>query len=300
MRNSGVIYGAAAYSLWGFLPLYLKFIPATPQWQLMAHRLVWSFVFLVVIISLRRNWQWLKEIGNRRTIGVYVLASVLLMVNWSIYLWGVTSGYVLEASLGYFINPLVNVLLGVVFLKEKLRPFQWLPVFLAAMGVLYLTLSQGSLPWLALALAFTFGIYGFVKKKAPLNSLHGLTLETSVMLIPMAGALLAAEAVGTGVFGHLGMPGDLLLLFLGVITAVPLLLFSAAAQMVPLTTMGILQYLSPTISFVTGIVVFHEPFSYSKWVGFSLIWLALVFYSGEGIFQTRKNIVKSRQPSQAV
>ncbi len=296
----GILYGAAAYSLWGFLPLYLKFIPAIPQWQLMAHRLVWSFVFLMIILSIRGNWDWVKSVKNRRTVQIYVLASLLLMVNWSIYLWGVTSGFVLEASLGYFINPLVNVLLGVVFLKERLRPSQWLPVGVAALGVIYLTIAQGTPPWLALALAITFGVYGFVKKKAPLNSLYGLTLETSVMLAPMAIALIVAERVGAGVFGHLGMPGDGLLLLLGVITAVPLLLFSAAAQMVPLTMMGILQYLSPTISFITGILVFHEPFTPARLVGFSLIWLALVLFSAEGFLQTRKSALRTRQNQEVV
>ena len=182
--NKGVLSALAAYLIWGIFPVYWKLLTNVPALQIMTHRVVWSFVFVTILLSLRRDWAGLRQAINRRTVVIYLLAGILLAVNWLTYIWSVNAGFILESSLGYFINPLVSVLLGVVFLREKLRPWQWAAVGLAALGVIYLTIAHGSLPWISLVLAFTFGMYGFIKKLAPLGSLNGLTLETALILVP--------------------------------------------------------------------------------------------------------------------
>jgi chloramphenicol-sensitive protein RarD len=209
-------------------------------------------------------------------------------VNWLVYIWAVNAGFVVETSLGYFINPLVNVFFGVVFLHERLRPLQWVPFGLAGMGVLYLTITYGSLPWIALALAFTFGLYGLVKKLAPLGSFYGLTMETAILLIPALLFLILADVRSTGAFGHAGLATNALFAFTGVVTAVPLLLFGAAVRKINLSLLGILQYLAPTCQFLIGVLVYQEPFTPSRLVGFSLIWVALLFYTLEGMVERRK------------
>jgi chloramphenicol-sensitive protein RarD len=194
----------------------------------------------------------------------------------------VNAGFIVETSLGYFINPLVNVLIGVVILGERLRPMQWVPIGLAAGGVLYLTISYGALPWIALSLAFTFGLYGLVKKTAPLGSLHGLTLETGILFLPALATLVFLEANGEAAFLNVGLPSDLLMLSTGVLTTVPLLMFSMAARRIPLSLVGILQYIAPTFQFLLGVFVYGEPFTEARMVGFGLVWTALILYWGEG------------------
>ena len=293
--NKGVLSALAAYLIWGIFPLYWKMLTNVPAMQIMTHRVVWSFVLMVVVISLRRDWPGLRaSINSRRTVLVYLLAGVLLAVNWLVYIWSVNAGFILESSLGYFINPLVSVLLGVVFLRERLRPWQWMAVGLAALGVLYLTVSVGRLPWISLVLATTFGLYGFIKKQAPLSSMNGLTLETGLIFLPALGFLLLAEANGTGVFGHISPFQNTLLILTGVVTAIPLLLFSEGARRIPLSTLGLLQYVSPTMQFLIGVLVFHETFTHERMVGFSIIWLALILYSAEGL------IMRQRMPRAAV
>ncbi len=228
-----------------------------------------------------------------RVLLTYTLTAVLLSVNWLIFIYGINSGQVVETSLGYFINPLLSVALGVVFLRERLRPMQWFPVGLAALGVLYLTLQYGSLPWIALGLAFSFGVYGLIKKIAPLGSLHGLSLETGIIFIPALLYLLYAESQGNGSFGHLGLNVTLLLAFAGVITALPLLLFGLAARSIPLTMLGILQYIAPTVQFLLGIFLYQEPFTVTRLVGFSIIWLALLIFTVEGLYERRKRIASA-------
>jgi chloramphenicol-sensitive protein RarD len=200
----------------------------------------------------------------------------------------VNAGFIVETSLGYYINPLISVLLGVVFLRERLRPLQWLPVALAAAGVVYLTVNYGQLPWIALTLAFSFGTYGLVKKTAPLNSVNGLTLETGILFLPAALFLLVTEINGEGAFLHTGLQSDLLMIGAGLATTVPLLLFSAAAQRIPLSMVGILQYIAPTIQLLLGVLVYGEPFDQTQWVGFGLVWTALAVYSFEGFYHRRK------------
>jgi len=286
--NKGVFYAASAYIIWGFFPIYFKLLHSVPAIQIVAHRVVWSFVFLMAVIFLGRQFASFGTKLKLRNILLYTLAGILLGTNWLTYVWGVNAGYVVEASLGYFINPLVSILLGMVFLKEKLRPLQWLPVTLAAIGVTYLTLSYGALPWIALVLAFSFGLYGLVKKVAPLNSLHGLTLETGALFIPALGFLLFSEANGTGAFIHLGWSTTILLALAGVITSIPLLLFAAGARRVSLTTIGLLQYFSPTLQFLIGVLVYHEDFTQGRVIGFTIIWIALVIFSMESYITRRR------------
>ena len=288
--NKGVLSALAAYLIWGIFPVYWKLLTNVPALQIMTHRVVWSFVFVTILLSLRRDWAGLRQAINRRTVVIYLLAGILLAVNWLTYIWSVNAGFILESSLGYFINPLVSVLLGVVFLREKLRPWQWAAVGLAALGVIYLTIAHGSLPWISLVLAFTFGMYGFIKKLAPLGSLNGLTLETALILVPALAYLLLAEANGTGAFGHLSAFQNVLLVLTGVVTAIPLLLFSEGARRIPLATLGLLQYVSPTLQFLFGVLVYHEAFTHERVIGFSIIWVALALYSAEGLLVRQRTL----------
>ena len=286
--NKGIITAASAYILWGFLPLYFKFVHDVPALETTAHRVVWSVLLLVVILVVRRDFGAFRASLNRRTLLIFGGSAALLAVNWLIYVYGVTSGYVVETSLGYFINPLVNVVLGTIFLGERLRPTQWIPVGLAALGVTYLTFSLGSLPWIALALAFTFGLYGLVRKVAPLGSRYGLTLETGLLFIPAAAYLATLEFNGTAYFGHAGLATTILLALLGVVTAVPLLLFASGARQVPMTTLGLLQYIAPTLQFLTGVFLYGEPVTPARMMGFAIIWTALAIYSLEGFLARRR------------
>ena len=290
--NKGVIFATGAYLIWGFIPLYFKIIDEVPALQILGHRAIWCFIFLIVLILYRKEWRdFLGAISNRKTLLFGVLAAVLLTINWLTYIWGVNNGFIVETSLGYFINPLVSVVLGVVFLRENLRPFQWIAVSIAALGVLYLTISYGALPWIALALAFSFGSYGLAKKTSSLNSLKGLTLETGILFIPMAAFLVFSEIQGVGVFGHKPFSLSLLLALTGVVSGVPLLLFGGAAQRINLTTLGILQYIAPTCQFLIGVLLYREPFTLSRFIGFSIIWLALIIFTTEGVLQHRRHTV---------
>jgi chloramphenicol-sensitive protein RarD len=288
--NRGILYAAGAYLLWGFLPVYWKALQSVSATQILSHRIVWSVVFLAALITWRRDWPILRQaIATPKTLFVGFLAACLLTVNWLTYIWGVNAGFVVETSLGYFINPLVNVLLGVLFLRERLRPWQWLPVGLATAGVLYLTLSYGSLPWIALTLAFSFGLYGLIKKTASLGALTGLMLETGILFSPAILNLLYLGNQGAGAFGSQGLATDALLAGTGIVSALPLLLFGMGARRIHLITLGILQYIAPTCQFLLGVLVYGEPFTQARLVGFGLIWAALVIYSAEGIVAHRKS-----------
>ena len=287
--NKGILAGAAAYALWGFFPIYFHALKDVSAVQVTAHRIVWSFLFLMLLVAARRELPALKAALTRRILLAYLAAGLLLSINWLAFVWGVGSGYVVEASLGYFINPLVSVVLGVVFLRERLRPAQWVPVTLAAAGVVYLTVSLGSPPWLALLLAFTFGFYGLTKKLAPLGSLPGLTLETGAIFVPALAFLLFEQAGGSGAFIQAGLLTTVLLALIGVVTAIPLLLFATAAKNVPLSTMGLLQFISPTIQFLIGVFLYGEPFTSGQVVGFAIIWAALILFSVESYLARRRS-----------
>jgi len=281
--KKGLIFVFSAYALWGFFPIYFKFLHEAPALQIMAHRVTWSFLFLILVIISKKEFSKLRKSLNKKIIITYTIAGTLLAINWLTYVWGVNAGFVVETSLGYFINPLVSVVLGVVFLKEKLRNLQWLPVLLATIGVVYLTIDHGSIPWIALVLASTFGTYGLFKKIAPLPSIQGLTVETGAVLIPALAFLIFVEFNGTAAFGHASPPTTFLLALSGIITAIPLIFFASGAPKVPLTTIGILQYIAPTIQFLIGVFIYDEPFTRGQLIGFSIVWLALIIFSIEGL-----------------
>lgn len=286
--RKGVLFTILAYALWGFFPIYFKALQAVPAFQIMSHRVVWSFVFLVIFLAARKELRTLLTALTRRTLLIYLGAGLLLGANWLTYVWAVNDGRIVETSLGYFINPLVSVMLGVVLLRERLRALQWLPVGLAAAGVTYLTINYGALPWVALVLAFTFGLYGLIKKIAPLGPRKGLALETALIFLPTFGFLVFEEVRGVGAFVHAGWQPTLLMMASGVVTSIPLLLFAAGVRAVPLTTIGLLQYIAPTLQFLIGVFIYGEPFTQVSAVGFSLIWLALIVFTVENLVHNQK------------
>ena len=276
--NQGLLLAVGAYSCWGLLPIYWKLLGHVPTTQLLCHRIVWSFVTLVVFLTLTKRLYGLRSALGPSVWKSYGVASLLIGINWFIYVWSVNTGFIVEASLGYFINPLLSVLLGVVFVGERLRPLQWLPLGLALTGVAYLTVSYGRPPWIALTLAVTFSLYGLVKKKAPLGAFEGLSLETGLLLLPAMAFLGWSEANDSGVFLHASRGSDLLLLGAGLVTTAPLVMFAAAAHRIPLSMIGILQYIAPTIQFLLGVFLYHEPFSTTQLTGFSLVWAAVALF----------------------
>lgn len=287
--NKGTLAGIGAYIFWGLFPIYWRSLESVPAIEILANRIVWSLVFMVILLVLQKDLLWWKgTLRNRRLLLTYTLAAILLSANWFTYIWAVNAGYVVEASLGYFINPLVNFLLGVLFFKEKLRGGQVAAVILAVLGVLYLTFNYGSLPWISLVLAFSFGFYGLIKKIAPLELMHGFSLETAVMFVPALAFLLFRGISGEGAFATQGPAVSTLLILAGPVTSIPLLLFGYAARRIPLSMLGFIQYIAPTLQFLLGVYVYNEPFPASRLVGFCIIWLALLFYSLEGVFYNRK------------
>ena len=277
-------YGVAAYSLWGLLTLYWRLFPHVPAIQVLSHRIVWSFVVLTVLVEA--SWRQRRAVLHSITPGVvvlYAVAAVLIGANWFLYVFSVNNGFIVESSLGYFMTPLVNVLMGVAVFRERLRAMQWLAVAFAFGGMLWLTLAYGTLPWIGLALAASFGSYGLVKKKATLPSLEGLTVETAVLVLPAILYLAALNRNGDGAYLHSGTATDFLLAAGGIVTVVPLLLFATAVRRVPLSVIGILQYIAPTIQFLLGVYAFHEPFTRSQLTGFGLVWLGLVVFTLDSV-----------------
>jgi chloramphenicol-sensitive protein RarD len=285
----GVLYGASAYLLWGLFPLYWPLLEPAGALEVLAHRILWSLVVVAVLLAATRRTAALKAaVADRRRLLRLALAAVVIAVNWGTYIYGVTSEQVVETSLGYFVNPIVTVLLGVVVLGERLRPAQWTALGAAFVAVLVLTVENGSPPWIALVLAFSFGAYGLLKKTAGVGAVEGLALETAVLL-PVAALYVTVLGVsGDGTFGGEGAGHAGLLALSGVITAVPLLLFGAAASRVPLTTLGILQYLAPTMQFLLGVTLFDEPLPLAKLVGFVLVWLGLVLFTADLVRHHRR------------
>ena len=281
--NPGLVYAALAFVWWGLFPLYFRLVTTVPAPEVLAHRVVWCLLFLGAVLTWRRQWGWLRPVLRRpRVLAAFVASALLIGVNWLVYILAVLHGHVLEASLGYFITPLVNVLLGVTLLHERLRRWQWVALAIAAFGVLWLTVQAGRPPWIALALAVSFGGYGLLRKIAALGALEGLTLET-MLLAPLALAVLGiAWQNGSASFPAPDALTNVWMLALGPITAVPLLLFAAGARRLSMATLGIVQYIGPSIQFVLGVTVFHEPFSAGRLVGFVCIWLALVVYTLDG------------------
>jgi chloramphenicol-sensitive protein RarD len=295
LKNSGTLVAFLSYVLWGFLPLYWHALKALPAAEILAHRIVWSLVFILGVLALTRRWGWLGDVRRRPSAyGRYVVTAVILALNYGVYLWANNSGHLVEASLGYFINPLVNVLLGMIFLRERLRPWQAAAVLIALTGVVYLTVDYGRLPWIALTLALSFGTYGLLRKTAGLGSIEGLTLEMAVLFLPSLAYLLVLAGQGAGAFGHSSAGTTLLLLGAGAATAVPMLMFTYGARRVTMTTLGILQYVAPTLQFLIGVYAFGEPFDESRLIGFAIIWAALAIYWIEGFAIYRRNQVSAR------
>jgi chloramphenicol-sensitive protein RarD len=287
-QRRGTWYAVAAYLLWGFVPIYWKWLDTIPALQLICHRIVWSCALLIVIVTMSHDWGTLRDnVRSPRVIAIYTAAAITVSINWFVYVWAVNAGFIVQTALGYFINPLVSVLLGVLVFRERLRPWQWASIALASSGVLYLTFFYGSLPWIALALAVSFGTYGVLKKVAPLGAVPGLTVETGILLIPAAIYLLYVDRTGSGGFGHAGLARTLLMVGAGPVTTVPLLLFAAGVRRVPLSAMGMLQYITPTMQFLIGVWLYHEPFTRTQWVGFGMVWVALMMYALEG-YVTRR------------
>ena len=287
--NAGVLYAGLAYVAWGLLPIFFKQLSNVNALEVVAHRVVWSLVFLLCVLAVLQRRAWLRDITRQpRVLLAFAVSALLLSANWTVYVWAVQNAHVLDASLGYFILPLIYVVIGFVFLRERPRPVQWLAVAVAAAGVVWLTVQAGRLPWVALVLAVTFGIYGLLRKLAPLGALEGLTLETLV-LFPLAAGLLAWWAWhGQGAIVQGNAPTIGWLLLAGPLTAIPLLLFAAGARRIPMATLGILQYISPSIQMLVGVFLYGEAFDTVRALGFYLIWLALAIYSLDSLWSARK------------
>jgi chloramphenicol-sensitive protein RarD len=274
----GYLYAITAYVLWGFFPIYWKQLGDVPAGEIILHRILWSLAFLLGLGLMRRRWGWLRELYRhpRRTL-ILAVAALFLATNWLVYVWGVNHGFVVQASLGYFITPLISVLLGVVLLGERLRRMQWLAVGLAAVGVLYLMLGVGEIPWVAFALAFSFGLYGFSKKKMHLEAIEGLTAEMMILALPAALLLAGLTARGESHFSQ-NLSTLLLLAGGGAVTATPLLFFGAAARRIPLSALGVMQFIAPLLQFLIGVFLYHEPFDLGRFIGFSIIWMAVILF----------------------
>lgn len=278
--SKGFVYALLAYLAWGFLPLYWKALSGIPAMEILGHRVVWSAVFLLALLAAaKRLGSFWTTLRNRKTMGLVVIASLLISCNWLVFIWAVNNGHMVESSLGYYMNPLLNVLLGVAFLKERLHGGQWAAIALAAAGVAIVTVEHGRLPWISLVLAGSFAVYGLLKKKANLDATVGLALETALVTPVAAGYLLLLQVNGNAGADHLGVMGWALLLLAGAATVMPLYWFAQAAKSLPLSTIGIIQYIAPTITLMLGVMVYKESFDTARWISFGCIWAALVVYT---------------------
>jgi len=280
----GVIAAASAFTLWGVFPLYLRLLQQVPSLEILSHRVLWSVVLLMSLLAMRRQWDWLALVrAQPRIIFTFATSALMVATNWVVYIWSVNHDHIVDASLGYFITPLFNVLFG-IGLGERLRLTQWAAVGLAACGVLWLTVSEGSVPWIGLVIAVTFSLYGLLRKTAALGALEGLSVET-MLLLPAAGLfLLLPDAGSSHAFGS-NIPLSLLLMAAGPVTAIPLLMFAYGARRIPLWLVGLLQYIGPSIQLLLGVWLYHEPFAGAKLIGFAMIWLGLAVYSGEALLR---------------
>ena len=280
----GVVYSVLAFLIWGISPIYWKALRAVPALEIILHRMVWSFFFLVPLIIIMRRWQeFIDTLKNHRTLLILLFTALIIGGNWLLYIWAVNHDHLLQASLGYYINPLVNVVLGMVFLKERLRAPQILAVVLATAGVLYLSIYYGKFPWIALTLAVSFGLYGLIRKVAPVGSLVGLAVETLLLSIPALVYLFYLDSQGQGSIFRVSLKLDLLLMGCALVTAIPLLFFTLGARRLYLSTIGLLQYIAPSCMFILAVFLFREPFSSAQVVAFILIWTALAIYSTDSV-----------------
>lgn len=289
--RKGFIYGFTAYLLWGLFPLYWRLLDSSGAGELLAHRILWTLVAVAVLVLVRsRLGQVRALLANPRRRWPLVIGAFLISVNWGGYIWGVNHGRVVETSLGYFITPLFTVLLGVFVLKERLRPAQWVALSIAFVAVVGLTIENGRPPWVAIILTFSFGLYGLVKKKAGAGAIEGMAVESGAVAPIALVAILVLSFQGQATVTHEGTGYLVLVLLTGPITAVPLLLFGAAATRVSMTTLGLLNYIAPIMQFVLGVLVFHEHMSPMRWVGFALVWTALAIFTFHGLTHRRRTV----------
>jgi chloramphenicol-sensitive protein RarD len=294
--RTGIGYGLAAYVIWGLFPLYWPLLAPTPASQILAHRMVWSLVFVGVVLVIRRRWAFVAALrSDPRRVGLLVIAAIMISINWGVYIWATNAGHVVDASLGYFITPLVVIALGVIVLREHLRRTQWTAVGFGFVAVVVIAIGLGHVPWIALSLAASFGSYGLAKKLVQTPALESMGVETSVMALPAIGFLIFVQVRGTGSFGHIAAGTDLLLISSGIVTIVPLLCFAAATSRVPLTVMGLMQYATPVLQFAIGVGVRHEKVPPSELAGFALVWVALTILGASEIRQWRLSRVQPDQ-----
>ncbi|WP_089099512.1 EamA family transporter RarD [Streptomyces hyaluromycini] len=288
-RRTGLVNGFAAYGMWGLVPLFWPLLKPAESIEILAHRMVWSLVFVAVALVFVRRWAWAGELLRQpRRLALVTVAAAVITVNWGVYIWAVNAGHVVEASLGYFINPLVTIAMGVLLLKERLRPAQWAAVGVGFAAVVVLAVGYGQPPWISLVLAFSFATYGLVKKKVNLGGIESLAAETAIQFLPALGYLLWLAGHGESSFVNDGAGHAALLASTGIVTAVPLVCFGAAAIRVPLSTLGLLQYLAPVFQFLLGILYFHEAMPAERWAGFALVWLALALLTWDALRTARR------------
>lgn len=289
-QRRGLIFGIGAYGLWGIFPLYWPLLKPAGAMEILASRMVWSFVSVLAVLVFTKHWSWFAEIRHEpKRLLLLLGAAALISVNWGTYIWGVNSGRVIETSLGYFLNPLVSVLFGVLILHERLRPAQWLAVAIGAAAMVELSLTYGHLPWIALVLACSFGTYGLFKKLAKVPAVESMALESGFQFLPALAYVLYLQFHGTAVYAHAPWHVTFLLTFAGLVTLIPLLMFAGAANRLPLSTIGLLQFLAPVLQLLCGVIVMHETAPGTEWGGFAIVWLALVILTWDGLRQAQLN-----------
>jgi chloramphenicol-sensitive protein RarD len=287
-RRRGLIYGFGAYGIWGLFPLYWPLLEPAGAGEILACRMAWSLVSVFLVLGAKRYWTWARPLlRSRRQMLLLLGASACICVNWWTYIWAVNSGHVIDASLGYFLNPLVTVLFGVLVLRERLRPAQWTAVGIGAAAMLELGFGAGHLPWIALVLACSFGTYGLLKKLAAAPALESMAVESAFQFLPALGFLLYLQAEGRAAYGHAAWHVTVLLTLAGVVTLVPLLLFAGATNRLPLSMIGLLQFLAPILQLLCGVAVMHETVPGSEWIGFAIVWLALTILTWDGLRRSR-------------
>ena len=291
-EKAGLLFGVSAYTLWGLFPLYWPLLkPANPL-EIVSHRAVWTVVFCVIILAITKSLKSTLATFKRKNVAAKLfLTSVLISINWLVYIWATNNGHVVEASLGYYINPVIIIAMGVILLHEKMRKLQWISIAIASLGVLILTIDYGRLPWIAIALALSWGTYGFIKKSLGLGALEGLAIETMISSVPYLGYLIYLGSEGKGQFGN-GVLITTLIISAGAVTAIPLLLFNGATTRLPFTIIGLLQYITPTLQFAIGVWVLHEDMPAARWIGFVIIWIALVVLATD-LFRSNRAINNS-------
>ncbi|MGP3973402.1 EamA family transporter RarD [Streptomyces sp. 8N114] len=299
-QRTGLLFGFAAYGMWGLLPLYWHAVADTGAGEVLAHRMLWSLPTALVIVALLRRWSWVSALVRQpKKLGLVVLASAVISFNWGLFIWAVAADRVLESSLGYFINPLVSIAFGVLLLRERLRVAQWAAVAIGATAVVVMTVAYGKLPWLSLCLAFSFATYGLIKKHVKLDGVEGFSAETAVQFLPALGFLIYLGSRGESSFASGGLGNALLLACAGVATALPLIFFGSAAVRLPLSTIGLLQYLAPAFMFVLGLTVFHEEMPPERWAGFGLVWVALTILTWDALRTARRGRLELRAAAKA-